>query len=76
MTAERYTVVFTGLFDMKKPGEYPYLTIGKDPEASGNHRLHNGEPPYGKFGGEIEFRDLPEECQTLVLDVYAKMWGL
>ncbi len=69
MTAERYTVVFTGLFDMKKPGEYPYLTMDEKPLQSGNYRLQREKPPYGKFGGEIGFRNLPEECRTLVLDV-------
>lgn len=76
MTAERYTVVFTGLFDMKKPGEYSFLTMSEEPLGGGEYVLHRGRPSYGEFGREIEFKDLPEGCRTLVLDVYAKMWGL
>lgn len=76
MTAERYTVVFTGLFDLKKPGEYPYLTLGEHPIEDGNYELRRGRPPYGKFGLEIGFHDLPEECQALVFDVYIRMWDL
>ena len=68
--------MFTGLFDLKKPGEYPYLTMGEHPIEHGNYELHRGRPPYGEFGRETGFQDLPEECQALVLDVYAGMWDL
>jgi hypothetical protein len=76
VTAERYTVVFTGLFDLKKPGEYPYLTTGEYPEAGANYELHHGRPPYGEFGREIGFQELPDECQELVTKVYLGLWGL
>lgn len=76
MTAERYTVVFAGLFDLKKPGEYPYLTMDEQSVENWNYELHRRRPPYGEFGREIGFHDLPEECQALVLDVYAGMWDL
>ncbi len=74
MTAERYTVVFTGLFDVKKPGEYPYLTMAEEPDDS--HTLSRGRPPYEKLGREIGFLDLPEECRHLALDVYLGLWDL
>ncbi|MDQ4106222.1 MAG: hypothetical protein M3157_03480 [Actinomycetota bacterium] len=61
---------------MKKPGEYPYLTVGENPAEGGSHRLHNGRPPYGELGREIGFRDLPEGCQALVRNVYVGLWGL
>ncbi len=76
MTAERYTVVFTGLLRLKKPGEYPYLSMSGDPLASGGSSLCRGRPPYERMGCEISFGDLPEDCKRLVLNVYRDLWGL
>ena len=77
MTAERYTAVFTGLFVEKKPGEYPYLTMGENPGQVGDgHTLSRGRPPYEKMGREISFEDFPEGCKELVLDTYRGLWGL
>ncbi len=76
MTAERYTVVFTGLLSLKKPGEYTYLSMSGDPLASGGSSLRRGRPPYERMGCEISFEDLPEDCRRLVLDVYRDLWGL
>ena len=76
MTAERYTAVFTGLLSLKKPGEYPYLRMNDNPLASGHNTIRQGRPPYGELGREIPFKDLPEECQGLVLDTYRQMWRL
>ena len=63
--------MFTGLFDGKTPGEYPYISMG----AEGTEVLE-GRPPYEKMGHEIGFGDLPEEYQERVLDAYRKLWGL
>ena len=76
MTAERYTAVFTGLLSLKKPGEYPYLSMSGDPLASGRGNLHRGRPPYERMGCEISFEDLPEDCRRLVLSTYRDLWGL
>ena len=76
MTTERYTVVYTGLLSLKKPGEYPYLSMSGDPLASRGSSLRRGRPPYERMGREILFEDLPEECRRLVLDVYRDLWGL
>ena len=77
MSAERYTAVFTGLFDLKKPGEYPYLCMGEEPLATGgSYALRRGRAPYERMGCEILFGDLPEDCRRLVLDVYRDLWGL
>ena len=76
MTAERYTVVFTGLLSLKKPGEYPYLSISGNPLASGGSSLRRGRPPYERMGYEISFEDLPESCRWLVLNTYRDLWGL
>ena len=76
MTAERYTAVFTGLFDLKKPGEYPYLTVDGDPAANRRSELRRGRPLYERMGREIRFEDLPEGFQAIVLDIYRELWGL
>ena len=76
MTAGRYTALFTGLFDLKKPGEYPYLTMGGDPAANRGGELRRGRPPYEQMGREIQFEDFPEEFRAIVLDTYRELWGL
>lgn len=77
MTAERYTAVFTGLFNLKKPGEYTYLTMSGDPLGrGGSYTLRRGRLPGERLEREISFRDLPEGCRGLVLEIYAKRWGL
>ena len=65
--------MFTGLFDLKKPGEYPYLVMGESGENDG---LRRGKPPAERIRGEISFKDLPGGCQKMVLDVYLGLWGL
>jgi hypothetical protein len=74
VSAERYTVVFTGFFD-RKPGEYLYLSMGGS-LAPGNGTLYRGRPPYERMGCEIPFGDLPEDCQRLVLNTYRELWDL
>lgn len=64
-------MVFTGLFDGKKPGEYPYLSLG----AEGSE-TRTGRPPYERMGREIGFQDLPDEHRRRVLDIYRELWGL
>ena len=76
MTAERYTAVFTGFFTDKKPGEYLYLSMSKDPLAPGGSFLRHGRPPYERLGRESSFEDLLENCRRLVLDAYKDLWGL
>ena len=76
MTAERYTAVFTGLLSLKKPGEYTYLRMGKNPLGPDGYTVSLGRPPYEELGREVSFADLPEACRSLVLDTYRKMWNL
>ena len=76
MSAERYTAVFTGLFNLKKPGEYPYLTMSGDPAANRRGELRRGRPPYERMGREIRFEDFPEEFRSIVLDTYCLVWSL
>jgi hypothetical protein len=76
VTAERYTAVFSGLFGSRKPGEYPYLTMGKDSLVHERGELRRGRPPYERLGREIRFEDFPEEFQALVVDAYRELWDL
>jgi hypothetical protein len=74
VTAERYTVNFTGLLSIKKPGEYPYLTMGDDPMRDCG-TLRRGRPPGERLRREIPFRNLPEGCRRLVIRTYDELWG-
>ncbi len=76
MTAERYTIVFTGLLADRKAGEYPYLTAGDGPDASRSGALHRGRPSRESLKREISFQDLPAGCRKVVLDEYATLWNL
>ena len=76
MTAERYTAVFTGLLTLKRPGEYPYISMGEEPLVPGGSAMRRGRPPYGRMGHEIPFAALPEDCKRLVLKLYRGLWGL
>ena len=64
--------MFTGLFDLKKPGEYPYMLL--DGESEGE--LRRGKPPAGRIRHEVLFEELPEDVRRRVLGVYREMWGL
>ena len=64
--------LFTGLFDLKKPGEYPYLVA----EESGEGEVRRGRPPAGLIRREVGFEDLPEDARRRVLEVYRGLWGL
>ena len=76
MTAERYTVVFTGLLSLRKSGEYPYLSMSGDPLVSGGSIPHRGRPSYERMGREISFENLPEDRMRLVLNAYRDLWCL
>ncbi|MGI8909980.1 MAG: hypothetical protein ACR2JR_05415 [Rubrobacteraceae bacterium] len=76
MTAERYTVVFTGLLTDKKAGEYPYLSTGDISNGPGSGTLHRGRPPRERMKREISFRDLPEHAREAVVCEYAKLWDI
>ena len=76
MSDERYTAVFAGLLSLKEPGEYLYMRMSEDPFGSGGYTANRGRPPYGALGRGIKFADLPEDCKSLVLDTYRKLWKL
>lgn len=67
--------MFTGLYALKEPGQYPYLTMRAEPESSGS-TLRRGKPPYERMGQEIGFGDLSEGCRRIVAEVYRELWNL
>ena len=64
--------MFTGLFDLKRPGEYPYMLLDGDAEDG----LRRGRPPAERIRHEVGFEELPEDVRRRVLGVYREMWGL
>jgi hypothetical protein len=77
VTAERYTAVITGALAEKKPGEYLYLTMSEvSYEPDGSSTLRRGRPPYESLGLEISFHDFPEDCRSLILKNYRRLWNL
>ncbi len=64
--------MFTGLFDLKKPGEYPYLVAGD----SGEGEVRRGRPAADLIRHEVDFEDLPEGARGRVIEVYRGLWGL
>jgi hypothetical protein len=64
--------VFTGLFDLKEPGEYPYLVV----EESGEGAILRGRPPAELVRHEVSYEELPEGARRRVLEAYRGMWGL
>ena len=66
--------MFTGLFDLKKPGEYPYMLL--DGGSGGEGEIYRGKPPAELLRHEIVFEDLPEGVRRRILEVYRVMWGL
>ena len=77
VTSQRYTAFFSGLFDLKKPGEYTNFCMRAEPLApDGSYALRRSRPPYNRMGCEISFDKLLEGCKRLVVDVYRDLWGL
>lgn len=61
------------MFDLRKPGEYPYLLMG---ESGQNDGLRRGRPPADRIRDEVSFGGLPGGCKETVLEVYRGLWGL
>ena len=64
--------MFTGLFDLKKPGEYSYMVV----EILGEGEVRRGRPPAELIRREVGFGDLPEGVRRTVLEGYRRMWDL
>ena len=66
--------MFTGLFDTKRAGEYPYMVLGGEPGGEGEVR--RGRVPAGLIRDEVSYEDLPEGVRRRVLETYREMWEL
>lgn len=90
-TADRYTVCFTGQIRKKCGGEFPYIGMSAlpfHPQGIGQHGSSQTQidtnqwgfaPMIGRsnhLGKRIHFKDLPPDCQKLVLSDYKEIWEL
>lgn len=81
-TMDRYTVVFTGHYTHKTGGQHWDLTMNCapfHPQGIGMHGENRGpidRPTSGHLGKRINFKDLPEQCQRLVIQDYKYLWDL
>jgi hypothetical protein len=91
-SADRYTCVYTGRYAGKLPGWCQYVAMNAMPfhptYGIGMHGEHDrmidvndaGFAPAigGKchLGRRIAFKDLPEDCQALVVSDYCELWDL
>lgn len=86
---DRYTVVFTGNYNRLRPdrggypgGQHPFIGMSACPHMPQGVCMTDAtdalidRPTYSHLGKPIEFGELPEPCQGIVLDVYARLWGL
>lgn len=88
---DRFTVVFTGRYAGRRGCDFlamnaapfhPQQGFGQRGWSENIIDSHNGSwggVPIGRkchLGTRIEWEDLPEDCQKLVLQDYGKMWNL
>lgn len=70
-TIDRYTVVY---LDNPEQGQYMFACVGMSenpfsPQGFGQHStaMFDPEDDFSHLGKEIQFSDLPSDCQKLVL---------
>lgn len=79
---DNFTVVFTGNYRHKTGGEYWYTAMNSAPYhpqgigQHGNSRKPIDRPKSGHLGKRISFRDLPSDCQSLVIRDYEYLWDI
>ncbi len=80
-TIDRYTVCYTGNYKGKTKGWHDYVGMSGAPFHPQGIGMHGGtefrpadRPTYGHLGKKIKFTDLPEDCQTLVMQDYLYFW--
>lgn len=77
---DRYTVVYTGNYKDHHGCEYLGMSDNPThPQGFGQHGWSNDvidRPKSSYLGRKIEFEDLPEKCQELVLNDYKEIWNL
>jgi len=82
---DRYTVAFTKKA-ITEPGQrkyFMYLAMSAQPFHPQGIGLHGeskeqpiDRPTYGHLGKRIEFFDLPQDCQKLVIQDYKRLWEI
>ena len=82
-TIDRYTVVYTGNYS-KGTGynkAFSYLGLSVAPYLPNGYCQHGesnvliDRPSYKHLGKKIKFSDLPLDCQLVVFEDYASLWG-
>ena len=77
-----YTVVYTGHYTHKTGHSHWYVGMSAKPfhpQGIGMHGESDTQidyPSYKHLGKKIKFDDLPEDCQTLVLQDYVYLWDI
>lgn len=66
--------MFTGLFESKAAGEYPYMHLGGEPAEEGE--ISRGRPPAERIRDEVAYEELPYDARLRILEAYRGMWGL
>jgi hypothetical protein len=72
-TVDRYTVVYTGRYRRYMGGHQMYVGMDGNPfhpQGFGQHGTSSKSidlPAYSHLGKRIEFSDLPQNCQLLVM---------
>jgi hypothetical protein len=79
-TYDRYTAVYTGKYKGRNGCEYVGMS-GQPfhPQGFGIHGWNETAidyPSYKHLGRKIKFKDLPEDCQTLVIRDYRENWRI
>lgn len=79
---DRYTVVYTGRWAGKLPGQCYFVGMSAypfHPQGYGQHGESDSmidRPTYGHLGKKIKFDDLPADCQRLVMQDYVSLWDI
>lgn len=83
-TFDRYTVVFTKKRQQvtKGIGQFLYVGMSDEPFSAQGFGQHGesdeliDRPKYSHLGKKISFKDLPHDCQVLVINDYKELWGI
>jgi hypothetical protein len=77
-SVDRYTVIYTNL----RTGYCMYVGMSGAPFhpqgvcQHGEHDRTIDHPRHGHLGRRIEFKDLPPDCQRVVIHDYREIWQL
>lgn len=81
-TLDRYTIVFTGHWPGRKPGDNLHIGSSERPAhpqgfyQHGESREPIDRPSYKHLGRKIKFSDLPTAVRVHICDDYRKLWEI